>query len=39
LLTESLTPPAIRAEIAAAAAEPGLSPRATARQPLDSGRV
>ena len=37
LLTESLTPPAIRAETAAALAEPGSSPPAgaTGRQPLD----
>ena len=41
LLTEPLTPPSIRAETAAALAEPGPSPGAasTGRQPLDSGRV
>ena len=42
LLTESLTPPAIRAETAAALAEPRDRPEArasTGRQPLDSGRV
>ena len=41
LLTESLTPPAIRAETAAALAEPGSSRGAASagRQPLDSGRV